>query len=57
MPKPIIIIILLLIPALCILAGWYFTIDLLMSIGYVILIFYVIMAIRANFASGKKNNR
>lgn len=55
MKKPIIIIALLFVPALLILSGFYFEKEILSSIGYVVLIFYIIMAIRGRFSSENKN--
>lgn len=52
MKKRYLAILLLLIPVLLIIAGFYFTIDILSSIGYVFLIFYIIMAVRGSFKSG-----
>lgn len=56
MPKPALVIALLAIPVLLIIAGYYFQKDILYSIGYVVLIFYVLLAIRAKLSTGKKNN-
>jgi hypothetical protein len=50
MKKPIIVIALLLVPALLIACGFYFEKNILSSIGYVVLIFYFIMAIRGKFS-------
>lgn len=55
MKKPIFVIALLLVPALLILSGFYFEKEILSSVGYVVLIFYIIMAIRGRFSSEKKN--
>jgi hypothetical protein len=55
MKKPVVITALLIIPALLILSGFYFEQELLSSIGYVVLIFYVIMAIRGKFNNENKN--
>jgi ABC-type multidrug transport system permease subunit len=55
MKKPIIIVALLLVPVLLILSGFYFEKEILSSIGYVVLIFYVVMAIRGRFNTGEKN--
>lgn len=57
MKKPITIVALLLVPALLIIAGFYFKKDILSSIGYVIVIFYIIMAIRGKFSTGQKENK
>jgi len=57
MKKPITIVALLLVPALLIISGFYFKKDILSSIGYVILIFYIIMAIRGKFSTGQKENK
>jgi hypothetical protein len=54
MKRPVLIIGLILIPVLLIAAGYYYNIEMLSSAGYVILIFYVIMAFRVKF-SVKKN--
>jgi len=55
MKRPLVIVLLLLVPGLLILSGFYFKKDILSSIGYVILIFYVIVAIRGRFSTGEKN--
>jgi len=55
MKRPIIVIALLLVPALLILSGFYFEKEILSSVGYVVLIFYIIMAIRGRFSREKKN--
>jgi len=57
MKKPVIMIALLLIPALLIALGFYLKKDVLSSIGYVILIFYFIMAIRGKFSKAEKENK
>lgn len=54
MKKPALMILLALVPVLLIASGYYFKIDTLSSLGFVILIFYVIMAVRVRF-SVKKN--
>ena len=53
MNKPIVIVLLLLVPVLLILSGFYFKNEILASIGYVVLIFYIIMAIRGKFSTRK----
>jgi hypothetical protein len=55
MKKTLIVIALLLAPALLITLGFYFKEEILSSVGYVILIFYIIMAIRGKFRTGEKN--
>jgi len=55
MRKPVVIL-LLVIPLLLILAGSYFAMDLLISIGCILLIFYLILAIRRRLA-GKENKQ
>jgi uncharacterized protein YxeA len=55
MKKIIIVIVLLLVPALLIASGFYFENEILSSIGYVVLIFYIIMAVRGRFSDQKKN--
>jgi len=57
MTKPITMIALLLIPAVLIGLGFYLEKDILSSIGYVILIFYFIMAIRGKFSTREKENK
>ncbi len=57
MTKPITMIALLLIPAVLIGLGFYLEKDILSSIGYVILIFYFIMAIRGKFRTREKENK
>jgi hypothetical protein len=57
MKKTFIIIALLLIPALLIACGFHFEEEILSSIGYVILIFYIIMAIRGRFSNSEKNKQ
>jgi len=57
MKKPVIMIALLLIPAVLIALGSYLKKDVLSSIGYVILIFYFIMAIRGKFSKAEKENK
>lgn len=47
---------LLLIPVLLIISGFYFKNDVLSSIGYVFLIFYIIMAVRGRFKSNVNNS-
>ena len=49
--------VLLLVPALLIGCGFYFKNEILSSVGYVVLIFYVIMAIRGKFSTGQKNKQ
>jgi hypothetical protein len=53
MRKSFVITLLLLVPLLLIGSGFYFEKDMLASIGYVILIFYIIMAVRGRFTTGK----
>lgn len=55
MNKPLIVGALILIPALLIVAGFYYGSEILSSIGFVILIFYIVMAIRGKFSDGKKD--
>jgi hypothetical protein len=57
MYKPVVVIFLLLIPALFIASGFYFEKETLSSLGYVILIFYIIMIIRGKFGKGQKPNK
>jgi hypothetical protein len=57
MRKPALVILLLIIPLLLIIAGSYFAIDMLISIGCILLIFYVIIAIRERFSAGKENKQ
>lgn len=57
MKKISIIVVLLLIPALLIISGFYFEKEILSSVGYVILIFYIIMAIRAKFSNSEKDKQ
>jgi hypothetical protein len=57
MKKPVIMIALLLIPAVLIALGFYLKNEILSSIGYVILIFYFIMAIRGKFSKTEKENK
>jgi hypothetical protein len=57
MTKPITMIALLLIPAILIALGFYLEKEILSSIGYVILIFYFIMAIRGKFSPREKQNK
>jgi tellurite resistance protein TehA-like permease len=54
MNKPVIISALLLLPALLIISGFYFNKEILYSIGFVVLIFFIIMAIRGKFGSTNK---
>ncbi|MGZ3854245.1 MAG: hypothetical protein ACXVBX_15725 [Flavisolibacter sp.] len=54
MKKPLIIVALLLVPALLIASGFYFEKEILSSIGYVLLIFYIVMAVRGRFSGEKK---
>ena len=56
MKKAALIIGLLAIPVLLIAAGFYFNASTISSIGYVIFIFYVIMALRGKFTSREKSN-
>jgi hypothetical protein len=55
MKKSLVIFILFLIPVVMILCGFYLKMQNLISIGYVIMIFYIIMAIRTNFVTGERN--
>jgi hypothetical protein len=57
MRKPIILIGMLLIPGILIALGFYLKMDILSSVGYVILIFYFIMAIRGKFGKAEKENK
>jgi len=57
MKKPLIIVALLLIPALLIISGFYFEMEILSSIGYVLLIFYIVMAVRGRFSSSEKKEQ
>jgi hypothetical protein len=57
MKKPLILIGMLLIPGILIALGFYLKMDILASVGYVILIFYFIMAIRRKFGTGEKENK
>jgi len=50
MRKPLLVIGLLIIPVLLIFAGFYFESTTITSIGCVVLIFYVIMALRGKFS-------
>lgn len=56
MKRPFAALALLLVPALLILSGFYFKKEILSSIGYVVLIFYIIMAIRGKFSTRQKEN-
>jgi hypothetical protein len=56
MKKPLAIAGLLLVPAFLIISGFYFKKETLSSVGYVILIFYIIMIIRGKFSPGQKEN-
>jgi hypothetical protein len=53
MKKPFVIVLLLLIPVLLVAAGFYLDMDILYSVGAVVLIFYVIMTVIEKFRSGK----
>ena len=55
MKKPVVVVSLLLIPAVLIILGFYFGREILSSIGYVVLIFYIIMAVRGRFSDRDKN--
>lgn len=48
---------LLLVPALLIGCGFYLKNEILSSIGYIVLIFYFIMAVRGKFSTGQKNKQ
>jgi len=54
--KTVLIIALVLVPGLLIALGFYFKKETLSSIGYVILIFFIIMAVRGKFRSDQKEN-
>jgi hypothetical protein len=54
MNKPVIVIALLLLPALLIVGGFYIHNETLYSIGFVVLIFLVIMAVRGKFSASNK---
>jgi len=56
MKKPITLL-LLLIPALLIVFGFYFKNDIFYSLGAVVLIFYIIMTLIEKFRSGKENRK
>lgn len=55
MRKPFLLVASLIVPALLIIAGFYYKMDLLTSIGSVILIFIVIMLVRGKITGDKKN--
>jgi hypothetical protein len=57
MKKLLVIVALLLAPVLLIASGFYFGKEILSSIGYVILIFYIIMVIRGRFSNNAKNKQ
>lgn len=54
MKKSLMILLLLLVPIGLIIFGFYFEKDLLTSAGSIILIFYIIMAVRGKFTTGKQ---
>jgi hypothetical protein len=56
MQKPVWIGLLLLIPLALIVAGWYFKQEVLKSIGYVFVIFYLIMIIKERFKQRKNRS-
>lgn len=53
MSKPVLIGLLLVIPVTLLLAGWYYEMDILISIGAIFLIFYILMVIRGKFSQRK----
>jgi hypothetical protein len=57
MKKPLVHIALLLLSALLIAAGFYFGKEVLSSVGCVVLIFFIIMAVRGKFSSEEKNKQ
>lgn len=61
MKKPILILALLIVPAFLILSGFYFEKkvfkEVFTSIGCVLLIFYIIMALRGKFSNTEKNKQ
>ncbi|MBO9683548.1 MAG: hypothetical protein J7502_12915 [Flavisolibacter sp.] len=54
MKKPIATILLLLVPAVLIVTGFYYEKDIFYSLGAVVLIFYIIMTVIERFRSGKE---
>lgn len=54
MRKSLSIVLLLLVPALLVISGFYFDNDLLTSIGCILILFYIIMALRGKFSAGDK---
>ena len=57
MRNPLLVVLLLILPLLLIVAGSYFAMDILISIGCILLNFYVIIAVRRRFAAGKENKQ
>lgn len=56
MRKPFFVIGLLIVPVVFILAGLYLESSLITSIGCIVLIFYIIMAVRGKFSDQKKES-
>jgi len=56
MRKPFLVIGLLIVPVVLILAGLYLESSTVTSIGCVVLIFYIIMAVRGKFSDQKKES-
>lgn len=56
MKKPLAIIGLLLVPIALVLAGLYYNQDILLSIGCILFIFFIIMAIRGKFTDQRKKD-
>ena len=57
MKKPAITLLLLLIPALLIIFGFYLKNDIFYSLGAVVLIFYIIMTLIEKFRGDKKSGK
>ena len=56
MRKPFLVVGLLIVPIALILAGLYFNSATLTSLGCIVLIFYIIMAVRGKFSDQKKES-
>lgn len=54
MKKPVTILLLLLVPAVLIVFGFYLKEDIFYSLGAVVLIFYIVMTVIEKFRSGKE---